>query len=164
MKLYHGSNELIEKPDLEFCKRTNMDFGRGFYTTSSLEQASRFTEIVVRRNEGLGTRSVSIYDFEFNSALELKIKDFSNDITEWLDYVYSNRRKSEDKYSDFDLVIGPVADDAINTTFALYEDGIIDRETTLNRLKIEVFSDQFVFKSEKGLEFLKFIKGVCLDD
>ena len=36
--LYHGSYCVVENPDLEKCAKYK-DFGRGFYLTSSKEQA-----------------------------------------------------------------------------------------------------------------------------
>lgn len=33
MKLYHGSSCVVQAPDVA-KSRTNLDFGRGFYTTS----------------------------------------------------------------------------------------------------------------------------------
>jgi hypothetical protein len=36
MKLYHGSTGKIKKPILT-KSRTNTDFGKGFYTTTSME-------------------------------------------------------------------------------------------------------------------------------
>lgn len=38
MRIYHGSNVLVEKPILIKATRT-LDFGYGFYTTTSKEQA-----------------------------------------------------------------------------------------------------------------------------
>jgi hypothetical protein len=40
MKLYHGSNQAVEKPQIIATVR-GLDFGRGFYTTSNHEQAVR---------------------------------------------------------------------------------------------------------------------------
>ena len=38
MKLYHGSLEKVETPEIRVSNRT-LDYGRGFYTTTSFEQA-----------------------------------------------------------------------------------------------------------------------------
>lgn len=38
MKIYHGSIEIVERPELRESNRT-LDYGQGFYTTSSYEQA-----------------------------------------------------------------------------------------------------------------------------
>jgi len=160
MRVYHGSNVTIEKPNPHFSKRTKMDFGRGFYTTSSLDQAERFTNIVLRKNQGVGEKTVNIYNFDVSALKKLKVKDFGENLDEWLDYVQLNRRKAKDMYIDYDIIIGPVADDAILTTFTLYEEGIINRNETLERLKLGVYTDQLVFKSEQSIEYLDFVKAV----
>ena len=41
MKLYHGSNVVVENPQLIPSKRL-LDFGEGFYLTSDLEQARKW--------------------------------------------------------------------------------------------------------------------------
>lgn len=41
MILYHGSLEIIEKPAILEPNRT-MDYGKGFYTTTSQEQADKW--------------------------------------------------------------------------------------------------------------------------
>ena len=38
MKLYHGSLERVDKPELRKPNRT-LDYGSGFYTTTSFSQA-----------------------------------------------------------------------------------------------------------------------------
>ncbi len=50
MLLYHGSNLAIEEPRLIGQVR-GLDFGAGFYLTTSEPQAARFSEIVVRRRK-----------------------------------------------------------------------------------------------------------------
>lgn len=41
MIVYHGSVEVVEKPDVLHSYR-NLDFGRGFYVTSVQSQAERW--------------------------------------------------------------------------------------------------------------------------
>ena len=51
MKLYHGSNTIIEQIDLSKCKPYK-DFGQGFYLTAIREQAeqmARRTSCIFRR-------------------------------------------------------------------------------------------------------------------
>ena len=38
MKLYHGSLEIVKEPQIRLANRT-LDYGMGFYTTTSQEQA-----------------------------------------------------------------------------------------------------------------------------
>lgn len=48
MILYHGSNALVKKP--EICENLRaLDFGAGFYLTSSREQAVKWARTVTRR-------------------------------------------------------------------------------------------------------------------
>lgn len=43
MKLYHGSLEIVDKPRIMESSRT-LDYGFGFYTTSSYEQAEHWVK------------------------------------------------------------------------------------------------------------------------
>ena len=43
MTLYHGSDIIVKEPKLSFSNR-NLDFGKGFYTTSLKEQALRWAK------------------------------------------------------------------------------------------------------------------------
>ena len=43
MLLYHGSNVVVEEPRLLKVQR-ELDFGKGFYTTSDLDQASKWAK------------------------------------------------------------------------------------------------------------------------
>ena len=48
MILYHGSTEIVDKPEIRESK-TYLDFGMGFYTTTSFVQAQRWAQIKMRR-------------------------------------------------------------------------------------------------------------------
>ena len=41
MTVYHGSNVIVNKPDIEHSFRP-LDFGKGFYVTTVKEQAERW--------------------------------------------------------------------------------------------------------------------------
>ena len=43
MKLYHGSTLVVDKPLVSFG-RDNLDFGKGFYTTSMQSQAEKWVQ------------------------------------------------------------------------------------------------------------------------
>ena len=53
MKIYHGSIEKVANPEIRESNRT-LDYGRGFYTTTSYEQAESW----VRRR--MGEKKVSL--------------------------------------------------------------------------------------------------------
>lgn len=48
LKIYHGSTFIVEKPSLEILNYRT-DFGKGFYTTTDIEQAKRWTKIKLQR-------------------------------------------------------------------------------------------------------------------
>jgi ribosome-binding protein aMBF1 (putative translation factor) len=62
MKLYHGSTVEVEKPDLQKC-RSATDFGRAFYTTTSVEQAAQWAKIKQKRANA-NVAVVSIFEFD----------------------------------------------------------------------------------------------------
>ena len=74
---------------------------------------------------------------------------------EWLEFVCAHRR-GEKLNSDFDLIIGPVADDRVYSVVVRYENGEYELEEALIRLKSESLVDQIVFRNEKALKYLHF--------
>lgn len=55
MRLYHGSNQVVEKPVILEPNR-RMDFGRGFYTTQSVVQAEKGQDGSQQRRNGYTDR------------------------------------------------------------------------------------------------------------
>ena len=158
MLVYHGSDVVVEKPQIIIPNRT-LDYGSGFYTTMNLKQAESFAFNVLRRNEGKGSPTVSYYEVEYDRIMrELHVLKFDNTNEEWLDFVYANRaaRYFGEKY---DIVIGPVANDSIYRVFRLYENGDIDRETAIRRLKVTKLYNQMTFCTQIAVRELKFIKS-----
>ncbi len=157
MVLYHGSCDLVEHPEIR-TSGTFLDFGNGFYTTTSYEQAERWARIKMRRlNRSVGY--VSIYAFDDDAAMqELHIERFDQADKDWLTFVVQNRR-GESVKTDIDLHIGPVADDNVYRSIRLFETGVLDAEETLKRLKTELLHDQWTFHSERSLAYLKFVEA-----
>ncbi len=58
MLLYHGSNIQVSNPQIIESDR-RLDFGKGFYLTSSYEQAKHWADLTVKRR-GNGKRT-SLY-------------------------------------------------------------------------------------------------------
>ena len=59
---------------------------------------------------------------------------------------------------------GPVANDKVYAAFALYEGGLIDKQTLIVELKTYKLVDQFLFHTDKALGFLKFINVEVIYD
>ncbi len=159
MLLYYGSNQLIENPIIINSKRT-LDFGTGFYLTISLEQAKKLAFIVTkRRNYGKATVSV----FETSDLGKLDILKFKGADINWLKYV-ANNRKNIYQNNNYDLVIGPVANDNTMSVISLYLENVLNEEETVKRLLTQKLKDQYVFKTKKSLEYLKFKEGFVYDN
>lgn len=155
MNLYHGSNVIVEKPKLVPQNRF-LDFGFGFYTTTNLAQAISFAgKVATRRQEGRAIVSQYFFD-EATAIKELMILHFDSPSEEWLDFVSANRDGVNVK-KEYDIVIGPVADDDVYQTFALYKSGVLTKAQTIDNLKIKKLYDQVVFKLERAFNYIKFI-------
>lgn len=155
MIVYHGSDTIVDRPLILKAKRP-LDFGGGFYVTSNKEQAVSWAIKVSYRNASK-SRSVNIYDFDYESAKKaLTILHFDKADERWLDFICANRQMRCS--ADYDIVIGPVADDRVYRVVVEYENGDIDKETALKNLKAEQLCDQILFHTEKSLAYLKYIK------
>lgn len=157
MILYHGSTDLVDKPEIR-KGNVYLDFGVGFYTTTSFEQAERWARIKMRRkNVNLGY--VTIYEFDIKKVKELfNITRFNSADEEWLLFVVNNR-KGITTDNKTDLHIGPVADDNVYQTIRLFETGIYDAEYIIKKLKTEVLHDQWTLHNKKILEHLHFVSA-----
>lgn len=150
MILYHGSYMEIEKPDL-MHSRDNVDVGRGFYVTPLYEQAVKWCGKFKRRGmNGV----VSKYCLNEEALNALKILRFASYSEEWLDFILTCRR-GEDT-TDYDIVIGGVANDKVFNTVELYFDGLINKGEALRRLRYEEANLQLCLRSEKALVALIF--------
>ena len=149
MIIYHGSTELVEKPEIRVSD-TFLDFGTGFYTTTSYEQAERWARIKMRRlNKNIGY--VSIYEFDFDAAqAKTNIKRFDSADMEWLEFVVNNRKGVTPNHI-VDMNIGPVADDNVYRSIRLFETGVLDADEAVKRLKTESLHDQWTFHTDKML-------------
>lgn len=150
--LYHGSNVVVEKPKIIQSDR-RLDFGTGFYLTSSYEQAERWAFLTAKRR-GEGKAIITSYDFDVEMASVLKVRRFEEASVEWLKFVASNRN-IKDFIEDDDIVIGPVANDRTMPVIKLYFSGIYDEAETIKRLLPQKLRNQYAFKSEKAIEALR---------
>lgn len=156
MTLYHGSLEVVEKPAILEPNHT-MDYGKGFYTTTSKEQADKW---VVRKinttNKSKGY--TNFYSFDDSSLSSLKVLRFEAPDEAWLDFIMANRT-DKNFFHDYDIVYGPVANDRVYAAFALYEEGMLDKQGLIMELRAFKLADQLLFHSPKALEFLRFEKS-----
>lgn len=156
MKIYHGSMEIVRNPEIRKANRT-LDYGVGFYTTTSYEQAVSWVER--RANEKkLSKGYVNVYEFDEKCIKNFKHLIFDSPTEEWVDFVMQNRTQNSFEH-DYDIVYGPVANDKVYASFALYEGGFLNKQALISELKTYKLVDQYLFHTEKSLESIKFIEA-----
>lgn len=153
MKLYHGSTHIVELPIILDAQRM-LDFGKGFYTTTSNEQAEKWALIKQKREVINSKAIVNVYEIDdellINNSYNIKIFMEANE--EWLDFIVGNR--TDNINHAFDIVKGAVANDTLYRTLSLYESGILTKLETIKRLKIHVLFDQISFHNQLVLKEL----------
>ena len=155
MILYHGSNIAIREPKILKSDR-QLDFGTGFYLTSNYEQAARWADLTTERR-GTGTPTISVYDFDETMQEKLKILKFEKANKKWLDFVVANRNNTIDNHK-WDIVIGPVANDRTMPVIRLFIAEVYTAAEALRRLLPQKLQDQYTFKTQTALQFLKFLE------
>lgn len=159
--LYHGSPYNVTEPKITIDSKRSKDFGQGFYCTTSKEQATKWAKTKLRKlhlDEGF----VNVYKYDKNFT-GLKVKDFGLEPSiEWLDFVVANRQNAILQH-DYDVIIGPVADDtafsAIDTYLEQGDTSIKRKFELIKELKTYKLKDQILYHTEKALGQLKYIRA-----
>lgn len=163
MILYHGSNTDVKEINLSICKPFR-DFGKGFYLTDILVQAENMAKRTARIKGGSPVLNLYEIDDDFMKNSSLHVKDFSTIPTEeWALFVMNNRNRY---FSDmknplcnqdgkYDIVYGPVANDAMAVLFQQYEQEFIDLEMLKKRMTYKELSTQYSFHTEQSIALLK---------
>ena len=160
MLVYHGSDTIVDAPKILVAKRP-LDFGDGFYVTTNEEQARKWAIKVAYRNAG-GSKYINKYEFdEVAAQKETKVICFSYADVKWLDFICANRQGLET--GKYDIVIGPVADDTVYRVVVEYENGDIDKDLALKKLKTERLCDQILFHTEKALKYLRYVEAEVME-
>ena len=158
MILFHGTNTDIETIVLS-RSLNHKDFGKGFYLTDSRETAIRMASKKARLFGGKAT----LISYEFDETAlhsDLKVKVFPEKATvEWFLFVDANRdRESQQPIHDYDIVIGPIADDGVVLQITNYRENIYTPEQAAAALQDKYLDQQYYFGTEKALRFIKKLK------
>lgn len=144
MIVYHASTLSVQSPDVSFS-RDFLDFGKGFYLTTLRDQAVKYAQRFKRRNKPAW---LSTYELDFDPEL-WKVIQFDSYNREWLQFVSKCRGGLDD--SDFDLVIGGIANDQVIQTIERYFTGEISEDDALGLLKYEKPNNQYCIRSQRML-------------
>lgn len=158
MKLYHGTNVEFTEIDLTKSNRFK-DFGQGFYLTDIRQQAIELSQKRATRDGG----TAIVQEYEFDEALldapTIKVLRFDKPTTEWAEFIYKNRsRRSPIFHHDYDIVIGPIADDGVAYLLDRYEEGSYTIEELARELKYKRLNSQYFFGTHYAVSLLKRIK------
>lgn len=155
MKLYHGSIDCVESPEIRIPNRT-LDYGAGFYLTSSHEQAENW---VRRKFKGSVVSGwLNVYEYNSDTESELSVLSFDKPDEQWLDFVMANRMDKNFIHS-YDIVKGPVANDRVYASFALYEAGLLNKDALITELRTYKLVNQILLHTEASLKSIQFIKA-----
>lgn len=163
--LFHGSKgEIKGDIDVNFS-RGNNDFGKGFYTGESYEQAVSFISTY---------DDPSVYFMSFDDS-DLKCKRYSVD-REWM-MTIAYYRETLDKYEnhpliekiikesrDCDYIIAPIADNKMFETINEFIEGNLTDEQCKHCLAATNLGMQYVFLTEKAASRLKIVERCYVCD
>jgi hypothetical protein len=158
MKVFHGSDTFIEKVDLS-KSNPGRDFGRGFYVTRLYLQARDMAE----RVSGWHKKTPVITEFDFDEFAfefeELNVLRFDAYNEQWLDFVVLCRKNKsyEEKPHDYDIVEGPVADDAVTVRIDDYLKGAVSKPDFLKELTFKKPTHQICFCTFQSLLMLTLV-------
>ncbi len=163
--LFHGSKgEIKGNIDVNFG-RGNNDFGQGFYTGESYEQAVSFISTY---------DDPSVYFMSFDDS-DLKCKRYSVD-REWM-MTIAYYRETLDKYEnhplikkiikesrDCDYIIAPITDNKMFETINEFIEGNLTDEQCKHCLAATNLGMQYVFLTEKAASRLKIVERCYVCD
>lgn len=154
MKLYHGTNHDFYKIDLS-KSFPYKDFGKGFYLTTIREQAER----MARRKTLImgGSPVVQTYECE-DDILDgqiLRVLSFKSTSNDWAEFIFKNRNKQLNYHHDYDIVIGPVADDGVAYLIDRFQEGSLSSNEFSRMLRYKKLSNQYCFCTQKAISYLR---------
>ena len=165
-KLYHGSPNIVEKPKFGYGKSYN-DYGLGFYCTDSLEMAKEWGASIDRNGYA------NCYELDCTGLTILDLNGPRFCILHWLAVLLENREFDvpsglalEAKeyiranfavdYQSYDAIVGYRADDSYFSFAQDFINGTISYRQLNNALHLGKLGQQFVLKSERAFERIRF--------
>lgn len=155
MILYHGTNIDFEEIDIE-KSNPYKDFGKGFYLTEIKTQAEELAKKKARIFGGCPI--VQSYGFDeshlYNESLN--VLTFTKPAKEWAEFIYKNRNRNIAIHThEYDIVIGPIADDGVAYLLNRYEEGSFSLEELAKELEYKKLNNQYFFGTKRAIKYLK---------
>ena len=155
MILYHGTNADFGEIDLRKSK-PNKDFGQGFYLSREYPQAMAMAKTKVEQLE-TGTPTVLTFEADDEQMNSLQVLRFDDYTEEWAKFILLNRNNAcSEPAHDYDIVIGPIANDRVGVQLWKFENGTIDLSTLVHNLRnMKGITFQYFFGTERAIKILK---------
>lgn len=167
LRLYHGSEYLIEKPEYGKGSRHN-DYGKGFYCTEDIELAK---EWACGKNQN---GYANIYDFDTSDLNVLNLNTPEYNILNWLAILADNRTywqngsisEQAKRYlrenflldiSSYDVITGYRADDSYFSFAQDFVAGTLSLQKLSEAMRLGKLGEQIVLKSKKAFEKITFV-------
>ena len=165
--LYHGSENIIEKPRYGYGKVYN-DYGLGFYCTEYIELAKEWA--CGNQTDGYANK----YELDLNGLKILNLNDKDYSIIHWISILLENRKfdiktpiaKSAKEYllnnfyinvEDYDVIIGYRADDSYFSFAKDFLNGAMSVRVLKRVMKLGNLGNQVVLISEKAFNQIKYL-------
>lgn len=154
MRLFHSTQHYFDTPDTKHSAGKN-DFGNGLYTTPN-ERYARFHMEKIRETQNYELIEYT-FDDELAQADGLRIIRFKKD-AEWARFIMANRTNNEKilgQWGEYDVAIGPSADDEIEKVVEYYslcsDRGAVDWDEIIKRLDPDSYGEQVLFHTERSV-------------
>ena len=136
--------------------KPNKDFGRGFYLSADYGQALDMAKVKVEQLE-TGNPMVQVYEIADNAWEDLRVLRFENYSEEWAKFILLNRNNPMPLPAhDYDVVIGPIANDRVGVQLWRYENHSIDLPTLVRKLQyMKGVTIQYFFGTERAIKQLQ---------
>lgn len=169
MRIYHGSDHIIERPQYGLGKPYN-DYGLGFYCTESLDMAKEWG--VQRGSDGYA----NIYELDEDGLVLLDLNQDGFTVLHWLAVLLENRefdvpsplaqeakeyllRTFAVDYRSVDLIKGYRADDSYFSFAQDFINGTISVQQLARAMRLGKLGQQIVLKSPRAFDRITFVKS-----
>lgn len=152
--LYHGSDKNIRTIDLQ-KGNAHTDFGKGFYLAYELNNAKEWGKSRNRLKYYVSKFEVPDNIPEAAISNGLNVKYFAEANQEWAEFVFNNRN-NENFTHEYDIVIGPVADNDLQEWFAKMKRENLSFADIASKIDYRKFrKPQVCFRTQGSLKLLK---------
>lgn len=115
--------------------------------------------MAIRRAKFEDKGSPVVQEYEFDESLltsdELRVKIFDGISNDWAQFIVANRNAKGKRIHNYDVVVGPIADDGVVFQINLFMMHFITIEELVKRLEFKKLNCQYFFGTELAISKLK---------